>query len=133
MHLQHRCAITHLLTSRIEFDTSKVYPVITKLSSSGKIKENIIAKENIGNNGLGVVNDKLIVGLQAGNHATLGVFNKQTLQKYQKRARRLVGQSGLISEYCGQNEPAVRSFEPLFVDNLTFMVTRRYGIMNAIR
>jgi hypothetical protein len=68
----------YLLTSHVG---NEIYPMIVKLSLNGSSNINIITKENIGNHGLAVIDDKLIAGLQSGVNATLGVFDKNTLQR----------------------------------------------------
>jgi hypothetical protein len=69
----------YLLTNYIK--NSEIYPMIDKVSLNGKVETKIITKQNIGNNGIKVMDDKIIVGLQSGSHATLGVFDKKNLQR----------------------------------------------------
>lgn len=71
----------YLLANHVDYNNNKQYPMIEKLSLNGKVVKKIITKKDIGNNALSVVGNKLVVGLQAGKRATLGVFDKDTLRR----------------------------------------------------
>jgi hypothetical protein len=71
----------YFLTSYMGLKNSQVFPMIEILSLNGKVKIKTITNRNIGNNGIGVIDNRLVVGLQSGSKAILAVFDKKTLQR----------------------------------------------------
>lgn len=71
----------YLLTNHIDTEKSEVYPMLERLSLDGHITIKVITKEDIGNNGIGVINNQLIIGLQSGKNAILNVYDKKSLKK----------------------------------------------------
>lgn len=109
----------YLLTNHV--GVNEVYPMIIRLSLNGASNINVITKQNIGNHGLAVVDKKLIVGLQSGNHATLGVFDKNTLQRLKdlKYDQDMVGQIKPVNNH----EIAVTNYSALRLkgNKITFL------------
>ncbi|GIN84437.1 hypothetical protein J6TS2_08230 [Heyndrickxia sporothermodurans] len=69
----------YLLTNHV--DDKNVYPMINKINLDGEFTIQSITKENIGTKGLFYTNNKLIIGMQDNDKATLGVFDSNTLKK----------------------------------------------------